>query len=385
MVRFLTAGDSHGPALVGILEGLPAHLKLDLDAVNAVLRRRQGGYGRGKRMQMESDEVEILSGLWRGETTGMPLALQIQNRGAKKQETVRPRTVPRPGHADLAGGYKYGWEEDLNPIIERSSARETAMRVAIGAICEQLLAQFEIEVLGFLRKLGGVDIPPKTTDPSELKVLREQSAFYSGNPAKDEELKRLVDKTREAGDSLGGVVEVITTPLPPGLGSVAHFDRKLNARLALHLMSIPSAKAVAIGDGVEGSAWPGSRFHDPILLENATIKRASNHAGGIEGGMTNGQPLRVRVFLKPIPTLLQPMETVDLKNGRSTKAPYIRSDVVVVPAGSVVAEALVAYVLTEAFLEKFGGDTLEEVQTAYRNYVKRLQKNKQALGLSTSK
>lgn len=373
MLRFLTAGDSHGPALVGILEGLPAHLKLDLNAVNAMLRRRQGGYGRGKRMQMETDRLEILSGLWHGETTGMPLALKITNRGEKKQKTVRPRTIPRPGHADLSGAWKYDWEDDLNPIIERSSARETAMRVAIGAICEQLLSQFDIEVLGFLRKLGGVDVPPQTEEWASLKHLVAQSEFYSGNPESDDTLKHLVDETRNAGDSLGGVVEIRTTPLPPGLGSVAHFDRKLDARLAQHLMSIPSAKAVAIGDGVEGSDWPGSAFHDPIRMENGKIRRASNHAGGLEGGMTNGQPLRVRVFLKPIPTLLQPMKTVELTSGKSAKAPYIRSDVVVVPAGSVVAEALVAFVLAEALLEKFSGDSLEDVKTAFRNYVQRLK------------
>ncbi len=373
MLRFLTAGDSHGPALVGILEGLPAHLKLDLNAVNAMLRRRQGGYGRGKRMQMETDRLEILSGLWHGETTGMPLALKITNRGEKKQKTVRPRTIPRPGHADLSGAWKYDWEDDLNPIIERSSARETAMRVAIGGICEQLLSQFDIEVLGFLRKLGGVDVPPQTEEWASLKHLVAQSEFYSGNPESDDTLKHLVDETRNAGDSLGGVVEIRTTPLPPGLGSVAHFDRKLDARLAQHLMSIPSAKAVAIGDGVEGSDWPGSAFHDPIRMENGKIRRASNHAGGLEGGMTNGQPLRVRVFLKPIPTLLQPMKTVELTSGKSAKAPYIRSDVVVVPAGSVVAEALVAFVLAEALLEKFSGDSLEDVKTAFRNYVQRLK------------
>ena len=373
MLRFLTAGDSHGPALVGILEGFPAHVPLDLDAVNALLRRRQGGYGRGKRMQMETDRLEILSGLWHGETTGMPLALKITNRGAKKQETVRPRAIPRPGHADLAGAWKYGWEEDLNPVIERSSARETAMRVAIGAVCEQLLAKFGIEVLGFLRKLGGVDVPPKAIEISALRALVAQSEFYAANPEMDAHLRQLVDETREAGDSLGGVVEVVTTSLPPGLGSVAHFDRKLDARLAQHLMSIPSAKAVAIGDGFEGSDWPGSRFHDAIHVGAGRIERSSNHAGGLEGGMTNGQPLRVRVFLKPIPTLLQPMKTVNLENGQPAKAPYIRSDVVVVPAGSVVAEALVAYVLAEAFLEKFGGDTLAEVQTAYQNYLERLK------------
>ena len=372
MLRFLTAGDSHGPALVGILEGLPAHLKLDLDAVNAMLRRRQGGYGRGKRMQMETDRLRVLSGLWHGETTGMPLALQIENRGEKKQDTVRPRTVPRPGHADLAGAWKYDWKEDLNPIIERSSARETAMRVAIGAICKQLLSEFGVEVLGFLRKLGGLDVLPKETDFQALKTLVSQSEFYSGNPKMDTALRELVDRTREAGDSLGGVVEVVTTVLPPGLGSVAHFDRRLDARLAQHLMSIPSAKAVAIGDGVEGSDWPGSRFHDPIQLENVRIQRPSNHAGGLEGGMTNGEPLRVRVFLKPIPTLLQPMPTVDLKTGQTTKAPYIRSDVAVAPAGSVVAEALVAFVLAQAFLEKFSGDTVEDVKAAYGNYVNRL-------------
>jgi len=373
MLRFSTAGDSHGPVLVGILEGLPAHLRLDLNAINAMLQRRQGGYGRGKRMQMESDELEVLSGLWHGETSGMPLALQIKNQGEKKQDTVRPRTIPRPGHADLAGAWKYGWEEDLNPMIERSSARETAMRVAIGAICKEFLAEFGIHVLGYLRQLGGVDVPPKETEMVRLGKLVRLSQFYSGNPDLDETLRQLVDKTRTTGDSLGGVVEVVSTPLPPGLGSVAHFDRKLDARLALHLMSIPSAKAVAIGDGIEGSSWRGSQFHDPILARDGHIRRASNHAGGIEGGMTNGQRLRVRVHLKPIPTLLQPMETVNMASGEPTKAPYIRSDVVVAPAASVVAEALVAFVLAEAFLEKFGGDTLEELEIAYQNYLKRLK------------
>ncbi|GBD93386.1 chorismate synthase [bacterium BMS3Abin05] len=373
MLRFLTAGDSHGPALVGILEGLPAHLPLDWDKINTVLKRRQGGYGRGKRMQMETDQLEILSGLWKGETTGMPLALKIVNRGEKKQETVRPRTVPRPGHADLSGAWKYDWAHDLNPIIERSSARETAMRVAIGAICKQFLAAFGIQVVGFLRALGGVEIPPKTTDLSKLEALIQKSDFYSTNPDFEGQLRELVDQTRKKGDSLGGIVEVITSPLPPGLGSAAHFDRKLDARLALHLMSIPSAKAVAVGDGIEGAGWSGSQFHDPIRIENGKIVRNANHAGGVEGGMTNGQPLRVQVFLKPIPTLLKPMATIDLTDGSSLKAPYIRSDIVIVPAGSVVAEALAAYVLAEAFLEKFGGDTMEDVRFAFKSYKKRLK------------
>jgi len=371
-LRFLTAGDSHGPALFGILEGLPAHLPIDIEAVNDLLARRQASYGRGERMQIESDRLEILSGLWRGQTTGAPLALRIANRASHPPEALSAQTIPRPGHADLPGAWKFDFLKDFTPLRERASARETAMRTAIGAICEQLLARFDIYVLGHVLQIGSVQAKPPEDPVKALRIVRDRSPFHCVDPHVEEAFRREVDQARESGDTLGGVVEVRAEGLPPGLGSVMHPDRRLDALLGLHLLSIPSAKAVEIGDGIAVSSLRGSAAHDPIHKGPKGLVRPTNRAGGLEGGMTNGQPLVVKIYLKPIPTLRQGLPSVDLITGRETPAPYVRSDVVAVPAAAIVAETVVAFVLAQTFLEKFAGDTLDDIVQSYRHYCGRI-------------
>ncbi|RKY80971.1 chorismate synthase [candidate division KSB1 bacterium] len=373
MLKYFTAGDSHGAALMGILEGFPAHVPISENRINQILARRQGGYGRGVRMQMEYDQVRLISGIWRGKSSGAPIGLLIHNKSMHDAATVPPRTVPRPGHADLAGAWKYGFEDDFNPIIERASARETAMRVAIGAICQMLLAECQIEVVGHVRQIGSIQAPKLNLPTDELRRLIMQSPVYCADPITSERMVQLVDNAQKTGDTLGGSFEVITFNTPPGLGSHVHYESRLDARLALHLMSIPSVKAVEIGEGVKGSQQPGSQMHDAILVDSGTVVRGSNRAGGIEGGISNGQPIVVRAYLKPIPTLRQPLPSVDLATGVRTPAPYIRSDVMVVPAAAVVGEAVVAFVIAQALLEKFGSDTLPEIQEHlkfYRNKMK---------------
>jgi len=373
MLKYFTAGDSHGAALMGILEGFPAHVPISENRINQILARRQGGYGRGVRMQMEYDQVRLISGIWRGKSSGAPIGLLIHNKSMHDAATVPPRTVPRPGHADLAGAWKYGFEDDFNPIIERASARETAMRVAIGAICQMLLAECQIEVIGHVRQIGSIQTPKLNLPTDELRRLIMQSPVYCADPITSERMVQLVDNAQKTGDTLGGSFEVITFNTPPGLGSHVHYENRLDARLALHLMSIPSVKAVEIGEGVKGSQQPGSQMHDAILVDSGTVVRGSNRAGGIEGGISNGQPIVVRAYLKPIPTLRQPLPSVDLATGVRTPAPYIRSDVMVVPAAAVVGEAVVAFVIAQALLEKFGSDTLPEIQEHlkfYRNKMK---------------
>ncbi|MCD6165997.1 chorismate synthase [bacterium] len=373
MLKYFTAGDSHGAALMGILEGFPAHVPISENRINQILARRQGGYGRGVRMQMEYDQVRLISGIWRGKSSGAPIGLLIHNKSMHDAATVPPRTVPRPGHADLAGAWKYGFEDDFNPIIERASARETAMRVAIGAICQMLLAECQIEVIGHVRQIGSIQTPKLNLPTDELRRLIMQSPVYCADPITSERMVQLVDNAQKTGDTLGGSFEVVTFNPPPGLGSHVHYESRLDARLALHLMSIPSVKAVEIGEGVKGSQQPGSQMHDAILVDSGTVVRGSNRAGGIEGGISNGQPIVVRAYLKPIPTLRQPLPSVDLATGVRTPAPYIRSDVMVVPAAAVVGEAVVAFVIAQALLEKFGSDTLPEIQEHlkfYRNKMK---------------
>jgi chorismate synthase len=390
MVRFLTAGESHGQALVTILEGLPAGLRIDFDAITAELRRRQGGYGRGRRMAIESDRAEILSGVRLGETIGGPIAMLIRNRdwdnwqqtmrvgagtGMEKAEGVeRPAvTRPRPGHADLAGAVKYG-RADLRDVLERASARETAARVAAGAIARQLLDRFGIRLASHVFALG----PIAVQDPLAV-TFETASALPADAPLRcvDDRLTAdmiaVIDRAKDAGDTVGGAFEVIARGVPPGLGSYAQWDRKLDGRLAQALMSIPAIKAVGIGRGPAVAALPGSRMHDEIVPAGDDnersgvpgLARPTNNAGGLEGGVTNGEDVRVSAFMKPISTLMKPLRSVDLQTMTASPAAIERSDVCAVPAAAVVGEAMVALVLADAFLDKFGGDSIGDVERAY--------------------
>jgi chorismate synthase len=381
MLRFLTAGESHGQALVVTVDGMPAGLQLDIDALNLQLRRRQGGYGRGRRMQIESDRAEVLAGVRHGVTTGAPIALLIRNRdwvnwqqtmyvesekpegatGAENRPTV---TRPRPGHADLAGAIKYG-HTDIRDVLERASARETAARVAAGSLARLLLGRFGVRIASHVSAIGGVALPDSRV------VSFDEASALPDDPLRcaDAELQQrmiaAIDAAREAGDTLGGAFEVIATGLPPGLGSYVQWDRKLDGRLSQAVMCIHAIKAVGIGIGPEVAFRPGSRVHDEILPPHAdagALVRPSNNAGGLEGGVTNGQDVRVTGFMKPIATLMKPLRSVDLTTLQNAPAAIERSDVCAVPAAAVVGEAMVSFVLADAFLEKFGGDSIDEIE-----------------------
>ena len=383
MLRFLTAGESHGPCLTAIVEGLPAGLAVDVAAINRDLARRQGGYGRGGRMKIERDQVEILSGVIAGRTTGAPVALRIENRDWANWRDRwiagdLPRlSVPRPGHADYAGMVKYGLD-DARPVLERASARETAARVAVGALAKRLLAAFDIAVGSTVTEIGGVvarvlDLPPPTdSDPQELWALAEASDVRCPDEEAAAHMREAIDAARKAGDSLGGVFVVTATGAPVGLGSHVQWDRRLDARLAAAVMSIQAIKGVEIGPAFENAREPGTQVHDEFervgesASQRGKLARTSNRAGGIEGGMSNGQPIVVRAAMKPIPTTLTPLRSVDLATGEPAETRYQRSDVCAVPAASVVGEAMVAWVLADTLLEKFGGDNLIEIQKRVR-------------------
>lgn len=384
MLRFLTAGESHGQGLVTILEGLPAGLTIDLDAMTVDLRRRQGGYGRGRRMAIESDRAEILSGVRRGRTTGAPVALLVRNKdwenwqntmhvepqaaagatGANRAAVVRPR----PGHADLAGALKYD-HDDIRDVLERASARETAARVAAGAIARQLLAAIGCELTSHITGIGPVGIPAGTQVSFEAaQSLPLEAPLRCTDPMLEQQMMASIDAAKEAGDTLGGSFEVIVRNLPVGLGSYVHWDRKLDGRLAQALMSIPAIKAVAVGDGVDGARRPGSLVHDEIVADAAAaaagepvLRRPTNRAGGLEGGVTNGEEVRMTGFMKPIATLMKPLRSIDLTSMEDAPAAIERSDVCAVPAAAVVAEAMVALVLADAVLERFGGDSMTDL------------------------
>jgi chorismate synthase len=384
MLRFLTAGESHGRALVVILEGLPAGLPIDEEAITRDLRRRQGGYGRGRRMAIESDRAEIISGVRAGETLGGPVAMTLQNRDwTNWQYTMRataeapegaggarraPVTRPRPGHADLAGGAKYE-RDDLRDILERASARETAARVAAGAIARQLLARVGIHLTSHVFTLGGTTVPDRAAiDFTRASALPDDGPLRCVDGALEQKMIEEIDRAREAGDTLGGAFEVIATGVPIGLGSYVQWDRKLDGRLAQALMSIPAIKAVGIGLGPDVASRPGSRVHDEIVSGDASratgLARPTNNAGGLEGGVTNGEDLRVSGYMKPISTLMKPLRSVDLSTMTEAPAAIERSDVCAVPAAAVVGEAMVALVLADALLERFGGDSIGALERA---------------------
>lgn len=362
MLRYLTAGESHGPALLGIVEGLPAGLLLSSDDLAPDLARRQGGYGRGARQKLEADAAEILSGVIDGVTTGAPLALRIANRARPElgDPARPPRTVPQPGHAELPGALKYG-HGNVEWVAERASARETAMRVAIGAVAKKLLAALGIEVLGHVVAIGEVTAPELDLPWAERVARADASPVRCLDLAASTAMIAAIDAAQAAGDTLGGVVQVEAVGVPVGLGSYVHPDRRLDARLGAALLGIPAIKGVEIGPAFANSRLPGTRVHDPIRLADGHLVRPTNRAGGIEGGMSNGQPIVVRAAMKPIPTTRTPQPSVDLARWQEADTVYRRSDTCAVPAASVIAAAGVAWVLAEAVIECCGGDRVEQV------------------------
>ena len=376
-LRWTTAGESHGPALVGVIEGIPAGLELEIDIIDRELARRQRGYGRGGRMKIESDKVELLSGTRAGRTLGSPIALRIAN----LDQTIERLPVPtsaRPGHADLAGCQKLS-ARDPRAVLERASARETAMRVALGAVARQVIERFGVWVFGYVAELGGIAARADAfvAAAPERATRREASEFLGLDTEVEPRWRARVDGAKAAGDSLGGVFEVRAEGLAPGLGSYQSPSERLTSRLGGALFSIPAIKAVEFGLGFEAARCAGSEFHDPIVARDGAFGRfgrSSNRAGGLEGGMTTGETLLVRAAMKPISTLRRGVETVDFVTGATVLSTYQRSDVTSVPAASVVGEALVALVLAQAFLEKFGGDSMEETARNHRGYLDQVER-----------
>lgn len=382
-LRYSTAGESHGPQLSAIIEGLPAGLPVSVEAINRELARRQQGYGRGGRMRIEQDQATLSAGLRGGLTLGSPLALTIANRdweNWREQMSLEsfaagveppPVRVPRPGHADLAGMAKFG-HQDLRNVLERASARETAARVAVGAICRQFLEALGIQVGGYVAAIGGVECSEQPPADPEVWTQAQASDVACPDESSSAQMRTAIDQAKARGDTVGGLLRVEARGVPPGLGSVATWEERLDGRLAQALMSIPAIKSVEIGLGREVAARPGSEVHDPILPhpDDPTwpFRRPSNRAGGVEGGMTNGEPLLIQAAMKPIPTLTQPLPSVDLDTGQPVTAHVERSDVCAVPAALVVAEAMVCFVLAQAAREKFGGDSLAEVLANLRAY-----------------
>jgi chorismate synthase len=371
-LRFLTSGESHGPCLTVIVDGLPAGLSLAESDLAVDMARRQGGYGRGARMtKIEQDRAEILGGVANGETTGAPVALRIENADWPnwKDRKVKPITSTRPGHADWAGGIKYG-HEDFRTVLERASARETAARVAVGAICKRLLAEVGTSVHSQVIRIGTVRAEPATDLTPEVVERVEASPFRCADPAAEAAMRALVDDAKKRGDTLGGVFEVRATGVVPGLGSYAQWDRKLDGLLAQAVMSIHAIKGVEIGDGFAEAERFGTQAHDAFEIgAGGVVGRATNRAGGTEGGVTNGQPVVVRAAMKPISSTISPQRTVDFATGRAVPTQYQRSDVCAVPAAAVVGEAMVAIVLAQALLDKFGGDTVRDVRASVEAYL----------------
>lgn len=399
MLRYLTAGESHGKEMRAILEGMPSGLPLKAETIDVDLARRQGGYGRGDRMAIEKDRVEITAGVRHGKTLGSPISLRVENRDwanwtyamnsapVKGSGDKRRVARPRPGHADLDGSMKYD-HDDIRNVLERSSARETAARVAVGGVAKRLLDEFGITIYSWVREIGGIGTTEAIAPRSYAKAhaAAEKSQLRSPDKKVEKAMIARIDKAKKEGDSLGGIFEIVATGVPPGLGSHVHWDRKLDARLAMALMSVQATKGVDIGMGFDCGRNPGSIVQDEIFYKkdaggkaltawpiDGGFYRKTNNAGGIEGGTSNGSPIVVRAAMKPIPTLYKPLRSVDIDSKRAFKATVERSDVCAVPAASVVAEAVVAFELAAAFLEKFGGDSIKEIKRNYRGYLKQLR------------
>jgi chorismate synthase len=388
-LRYLTAGESHGPAIMAILEGIPAGLQLGSEILDLELERRQRGYGAGPRMKIEKDHVEILSGIMDGQTIGAPLSMKIENLNHERWRgrEIDPFTTPRPGHADLTAAVKYGYR-DLRPSLERASARETAARVAVGAVCKHFLTQFGIQVFGYVTAIGGIKADLVAIPILERGTLAEGSDVRCPDPDAAIRMRDRIRKVMDERDTLGGIIEVIALGLPPGLGSHVHWDRKLETRLGAAVLGVQAIKGVAFGPAFENSALTGTQVHDPIHLSGESDKfdhrestgkaerkfpshsgklvRPTNRAGGLEGGITNGQPLVIQAAMKPIATTLKPQRTVDLATGEDTPTQYERSDFCPVPRAVPILEAVVAFILADALLEKLGGDSLEEMKSRFQ-------------------
>lgn len=392
VLRYLTAGESHGPQLTAIIEGLPAGLTITSDIINKDLKRRQGGHGRGRRMQIETDTVDITSGVRHGKTLGSPVALVVHNDDWKHwthvmgieplSEEVNPEDVkrkitrPRPGHADLVGGMKYG-HRDLRNVLERSSARETTVRVAVGSVAKQVLAELGINIVSHVTEIGGIKSNPSSIDGLSVQQIRdivEGDPVYCVDPIASKEMMKAIDEAKENGDSIGGIVEVIVERVPAGIGSYVHYDRKLDAKLAMAIMSINAFKGVEVGLGFEMARKPGSQVHDEIEWnEEEGYTRTTNRLGGLEGGMSTGMPIVVRGVMKPIPTLYKPLQSVDIDTKEPFKASIERSDSCAVPAASIVAEHVVAWEIASAIVEQFHSDQMSKLVEAvieHRSYTK---------------
>ena len=374
MLRYWTAGESHGKALLALVDGFPAGLDIDCEFINTELRRRQGGYGRGGRQKLEVDTVDLLTGVWKNRTLGSPVTLQVIN-SDYKLERLKELERPRPGHADLTGAIKH--LGSIRGVLERASARETAVRVAAGALARQLLRLFGIETIGYVTEIGGLSVatPPGTLE--EHRTARDASCVYTLAPERDDEFRQLIDRITEEGDTVGGVMEVRVEGLPIGLGTHAQWDRKLDGRLAQAVMAVQAIKGVEIGMGFQAARLPGSQVHDPIHFDPAGrhtpslgYTRPTNNAGGLEGGMTNGQPLVVRAAKKPISTLRKPLDSIRWDTKEAQRASYERSDVCAVSAASVIIEHVVAFEVAAAFIDKFGGDSIQEMQGRYDLYLR---------------
>ena len=384
MLRFFTAGESHGPCLTAIVEGFPAGVKIDVAQINHDLARRQQGYGRGGRMKIEKDVVLFHSGVRWGESLGSPITLIVENKDwrnwekrmspfAQDRDDKLAVTRPRPGHADLAGVLKYN-QRDIRNILERASARETAARVAVGGLAKCLLSSFSVQVMGYVSEIGGIAANHAGMTPEEIFARAEGSPVRVADAAAEAQIITQIDQCKQQGDTLGGIVEVVATGLPPGLGSFAQWDRKLDGRLGQALLSLQAVKGVEVGLGFATARIPGSQVHDEIDFDlQSGFLRRSNNSGGTEGGMSTGEPLWVRVAFKPLSTLMRPLRSVDINTKEAVEATIERSDVCAIPAAAVIAESVVAFVLAQAFLEKFGGDSLVEIRRNYDGYMEQVR------------
>jgi len=368
MLRFLTAGESHGASLIAILDGMPAGLSIIPDIIDKDLARRQKGYGSGGRMKIEKDTVQILGGVMAGETTGAPIAMLVQNDDhiKWKGKAIEPMTAPRPGHADLTGAVKFGYK-DLRPALERASARETTMRVAVGAVCKHFLTQFGIIVGGYVASIAEIQTDFSDMPYEERFVRAEESDVRCPIESSASQMRAEIEKTIHGKNTLGGVLEIVALNIPVGLGSFMQWDKRLEAKLAMAVMSVQAIKGVEVGDAFANAKLPGTQAHDPINLQNSNLQRSTNRAGGTEGGVSNGQPIIVRAAMKPIATTLLPQPTVDLASGTESPTKYERSDFCPVPRAVPILEAMVAFVLADALIEKLGGDSMDEMKPRFES------------------
>ncbi len=383
MIRFYTAGESHGQGLVVIIEGIPSGLSVDVEYINKELKKRQSFYGRGKRMLIEEDKVKIISGIRGGKTLGSPVSFFIENKDWEnwreqmdplKLSPHPPVSRPRPGHADLAGAFKFG-VKDLRNISERASARETAARVAAGSLCKLLLQEFGINIWGWVEEIGGIKVPWEDMGREEIKVNLTRSDILCPDPEREKEIVALLKEIEKEGDTVGGKFVIVISGVPPGLGSFTQWEKRLDARLCFSLMSIPGIKGVEVGDGFSLSCKRGSEAMDEIFLKEGKIVRGSNHMGGIEGGISNGEDIILKAVMKPIPTLRKPLRSIDLISGEETKAQVERGDVCAVPSACVIGESMVAIEIASQLKEKFGGDSLKEMKANFNNYLNSLKEN----------